>query len=137
MKNGNALRNLERGGISIAQVVIGAIVAVAIYMAVMYVPGVMNKSTMKDIARTAAARMVVESNDAALREEIVKKATAAGIVIGQSEIRLERRLQPTIKYTVTLTWTEKVKHVWGSTKVSKATISASAEPGLSGIKNAQ
>lgn len=137
MRNVKVSRNTERGGISITQVVVGAIVAAVLYAAVMYVPGVMNKSTMNGIARDAAARMVLESNDAAIREEIVKKATAAGIVIGQSEIKLERRIQPTVKYTVTLTWTEKVKHVWGSTQVSKSTASGIAEPGKSGIKNAQ
>ncbi len=137
MKSGKAARNLEQGGISIAQIVTGTIVVVAVYLAAMYIPGVMHKVTMKDIARNAAAKMVLETNDAPIREEVAKQAKAAGIVIGQSEIQINRQMKPTLKYTVTLRWTEQVKHVWGSTHVRKQVVSGIAEPGQSGIKNAQ
>lgn len=132
-----AMRNTERGGISITQVVVALLVGAVLLGAYLYVPTVMRKSAMKDIARNASAKMVIEPNDAVIREEIVKQATAAGIVIGQSEVQIKRQIQPSIKYTVTLTWVEKIKYPWGGQKVSKATVSQFSEPGKSGIKNAQ
>lgn len=138
MKSGiERVRKDERGGISMAQVVVVLLVGALLLAAYLYVPGMMRKSAMKDIARNASARMVLEMNDSVIREEIVKKATAAGVVIGQSEVQLKRQVQPNIKYTVTLTWVEKVKYPWGGQKVSKASVSQFAEPGKSGIKNAE
>lgn len=136
MSDMKASRNLERGGISVTQVVMFAILAVVLYMAYAYVPGMMHKGAMRDIARNAAAHMVVEASDPIIREEVVKKATEAGIVVGQSDVRIDRQLKPSIKYTVTITWTEKVKHIWGKTEVYKSTASGIAEPGKSGVKNA-
>lgn len=127
------------GKVSIAQIVGLAILAVGIYFGWMYLPVLSHKMAMDDLARTYAARMLIDYDDTKMREEIRARAKSeTGIEIGHmSELFLERRTSPKIKRVVTIKWTEQVKHVWGKNHVLKMSVSQSIEPGGKVMKNAE
>ena len=69
------------GKISVGQVVVLALIVVGGYFGVQYLPLLSQKAAAKDVARRAAAKMVIEPNDSVIREfiqtEATKKATIA------------------------------------------------------------
>ena len=117
------------GKVSVVQVLALLVLAVAGYSAFMYFPLLTHRMALGTIAREAAAKMMVEHNDGKLREEIFERAKReTGVQIGMSEMFLQRQPNPR-KTTVTLRWTEQVKHVWGKNHVIKMQVQESAEPG--------
>ena len=123
------MRARQSGRVSIAQVVAVGVLAVAGYFAFMYFPLLTHRMALGTIAREGAAKMLIEFNDGKLREEIFQKAkTETGVQIGMSEMFLQRQSNP-IKATVTIKWTEQVKHVWGKNHVLKMSVTESAQPG--------
>ena len=128
----------QAGRVGIVQVVAVVVLAAALYLGFMYLPVLTHRMTMSDIARRYAARMLIDFNDAKMREEIFLEAKKdTGIQIGMSELFLQRKQQP-LSTHVTIKWTEQVKHIWGKNHVIKMSITESADnSGGKLIKNAE
>ena len=123
-------------------VVTGGMVVVGIagaYFGWKYIPVQLHKSAIRETARTAAAKMMVEYDDRKLAEWIRQDIQdKTGIEIGyMSELSLER--QSGSRKVVTVNWTEQIDHVWGSTHTIEMTVTESAEHGGAHLKmkNAQ
>lgn len=127
-----------RGRVSVAQVVVVSALAVGLYFGFRYLPVQMHKMGMGEIARAAAARMMVEFNDAKIREQVFQEAKSkTGVQIGTSELLLKRQQQPIVN-TVTIRWTEQIHHPWSkSPHVLKMEVTESAAHGGKVMKNAQ
>ena len=126
-----------RGRVSIAQVVALAILAVGLYFGFMYLPVFTHKMGMGDVARKAAAKMVVEMDDMKIRNFVYETAKHdTGVQVGPSEVFVKRDTQP-IANTVTIRWTEQIKHVWGKNHVMKMEVVETIGHGGVTMKNAQ
>lgn len=129
-----------RGRVSIAQVVGLAVLAAGLYFGFKYLPVLTHRMGLADVARGAAARMVVDLNDAKIREQIHQEARArTGVQIGMSELFLERKTHPVLENRVTIRWTEQIKHPWSkSPHVIKMEVTETAAVGNEKVmKNAQ
>lgn len=126
----------ERGKFSIGGAVVVVLLVAGLYLGFMYLPVGLHKWTMGEVARGAASRMMVEFDDNAIRNKVVDEARRNGLTVGPSEVLLQR--DPVArKATVTIKWTEQVKHIWGKNHVIRMQVSEIAAPGDIKIKNAE
>jgi hypothetical protein len=127
------------GRVSVVQVVGLAVLAVGLYFGFRYLPVQMHKMGMGSVARTAAAKMMVEVDDAKIRNQVYQDALSeTGIQIGTSELLVKRERNPVIKNTITIRWTEQVWHPWSKAPhVMKMEVSESIGAGGIKIKNAE
>lgn len=126
------------GKVSVASIVVLALVGAGAYFLFKYLPLWMEKASAKDIARTAAAKMVIEPNDAVVREFIQTRAKEKGLTLPPSQVVLRRNYPNTGMFTVELGWTHQMSHPWGSRKVMNMKVAEVAD--LSGgklLKNAE
>ena len=127
--------NRRAGRASVSGIVMIVLGAIALYFAFMYLPVLMHKMSIGDVARQAAAKMQVDFADAKIRESIrtdIKSRT--GVEIGMSELLITRKGTLT---TVNVKWTEQVKHLWGTNHVIKMEVTESVVPGNVKLKNAE
>lgn len=129
-----------RGRVSIAQVVALTVLAVGLYFGFRYLPVFMHKMGMGDIARAAAAKMMVELDDAKIRDQVFQEAKAkTGVQIGMSELQIKREHSP-VRNTITIRWTEQIRHPWSKAPhVLKMEVTETISPGGAnlGMKNAE
>jgi len=125
------------GRISVGGIVLLAVLLVAAYFGLQYLPVISQKARGGDIARNAAAKMVIEPNDYVIREFIQEQAKQKGLTIPPSQIAVRRNHPQRGMYTVELKWNHQIKHVWGKTKVVNLHVAETADTsGGKVLKNA-
>lgn len=130
------MRRTFEGRISVGGVVMVALIASGLYFGAMYIPVLTHKMSVRDVAREQAARMLVDFDDMRIRQQAYEKVLArTGIQIGTSEMLLLREQNPN-RCSITIRWTEQVKHLWGKNHVMKMAVTESAQPGAIKMKNA-
>jgi hypothetical protein len=128
-----------RGRVSVVQVILIAVAAVGLYFGFRYLPVQMHKMGIADVARTAAAKMMVEHDDNKIRELVFQEVKSkTGVQVGMSELFIKRERNPIIKNTVTVRWTEQIRHPWSqSPHVLKMEVTESNGAGTVKMKNAE
>lgn len=125
------------GKISFGGIVLVVLAVAGIYFGFQYLPVLMHRMSIGDVARETAAKMQVEHDHARLGEMVrteVKSRT--GVQVGMSDLQLQRK-QPGNVTVVTIKWTEQVKHIWGTNHVLKMEVTEQIEPGKVRLKNAE